>query len=314
MIEIEKPTIETVEISEDASFGKFVVEPLERGYGTTLGNSLRRILLSSLPGAAVTSVQIDGALHEFSTIDGVVEDVTTIVLNLKKLALKIYSDDVKTLELDVQGEGQVTAADLTYDSDVEVLNPDLHIATLNNTGSLYMKPTAERGRGYRPADQNKQSDQPIGVIPVDSLFSPVERVSYQVENTRVGQSANFDKLTLDVWTNGSIRPEEAVSLGAKVLTEHLNIFVSLTEEAQDAEIMVEKEEDQKEKVLEMTNEELDLSVRSYNCLKRAGINTVQELTTKSEEDMMKVRNLGRKSLDEIKSKMEELGLQLRRDD
>jgi len=314
MIEIEKPTIETVEISEDASFGKFVVEPLERGYGTTLGNSLRRILLSSLPGAAVTSVQIDGALHEFSTIDGVVEDVTTIVLNLKKLALKIYSDDVKTLELDVQGEGQVTAADLTYDSDVEVLNPDLHIATLNNTGSLYMKLTAERGRGYRPADQNKQSDQPIGVIPVDSLFSPVERVSYQVENTRVGQSANFDKLTLDVWTNGSIRPEEAVSLGAKVLTEHLNIFVSLTEEAQDAEIMVEKEEDQKEKVLEMTIEELDLSVRSYNCLKRAGINTVQELTTKSEEDMMKVRNLGRKSLDEIKSKMEELGLQLRRDD
>jgi len=314
MIEIEKPTIETVEISEDASFGKFVVEPLERGYGTTLGNSLRRILLSSLPGAAVTSVQIDGALHEFSTVDGIVEDVTTIVLNLKKLALKIYSDDVKTLELDVQGEGKVTAADLTYDSDVEVLNPDLHIATLNSKGSLYMKINAERGRGYRPAEQNKQSDHPIGSIPVDSIFSPVERVSYQVENTRVGQTANFDKLTFDVWTNGSIRPEEAVSLGAKVLTEHLNIFVGLTEEAQEVEIMVEKEEDQKEKVLEMTIEELDLSVRSYNCLKRAGINTVQELSTKSEEDMMKVRNLGRKSLDEIKSKMEELGLELRSDD
>lgn len=314
MIEIEKPTIETVEISDDASFGKFVIEPLERGYGTTLGNSLRRILLSSLPGAAVTSVQVDGALHEFSTIEGVVEDVTTIVLNLKNLALKIYSDDVKTLELDVQGEGQVTAADLTYDSDVEVLNPDLHIASLNSRGKLYMKITAENGRGYRPAEQNKQSDQPIGVIPVDSIFSPVERVSYQVENTRVGQSTNFDKLTFDVWTNGSIRPEEAVSLGAKVLTEHLNIFVNLTEEAQEAEIMVEKEEDEKEKVLEMTIEELDLSVRSYNCLKRAGINTVQELSTKSEEDMMKVRNLGRKSLDEIKSKMHELGLELRKDD
>src|SRR5699024_212650 len=314
MIEIEKPTIETVEISEDASFGKFVVEPLERGYGTTLGNSLRRILLSSLPGAAVTSVQIDGALHEFSTVDGIVEDVTTIVLNLKKLALKIYSDDAKTLELDVQGEGKVTAADLTYDSDVEVLNPDLHIATLNSKGSLYMNINADRGRGYRPSEQNKQSDLPIGSIPVDSIFSPVERVSYQVENTRVGQTANFDKLTFDVWTNGSIRPEEAVSLGAKVLTEHLNIFVGLTEEAQEVEIMVEKEEDQKEKVLEMTIEELDLSVRSYNCLKRAGINTVQELSTKSEEDMMKVRNLGRKSLDEIKSKMEELGLELRSDD
>jgi len=314
MIEIEKPTIETVEISDDASFGKFVVEPLERGYGTTLGNSLRRILLSSLPGAAVTSVQVDGALHEFSTIEGVVEDVTTIVLNLKKLALKIYSDDVKTLELDVQGEGKVTAADLTYDSDVEVLNPDLHIATLNSRGKLYMKITAENGRGYRPAEQNKHGDQPIGVIPIDSIFSPVERVSYQVENTRVGQSTNFDKLTFDVWTNGSIRPEEAVSLGAKVLTEHLNIFVNLTEEAQEAEIMVEKEEDEKEKVLEMTIEELDLSVRSYNCLKRAGINTVQELSTKSEEDMMKVRNLGRKSLDEIKSKMDELGLELRKED
>lgn len=314
MIEIEKPKIETIEISDDASFGKFVVEPLERGYGTTLGNSLRRILLSSLPGAAITSVQIEGAQHEFATLDGVIEDVTTIILNLKKVALKIYSEDVKTLELDVSGEGVVTAADLTYDSDVEVLNPELPLATLNSRGKLYMKIIAERGRGYRPAEENNHGDLPIGVIPIDSIFSPVERVSYQVEDTRVGQMANFDKLTFDVWTDGSIRPEEAVSLGAKVFTEHLNIFVGLTEEAQKAEVMVEKEEDQKEKVLEMTIEELDLSVRSYNCLKRAGINTVQELATKSEEDMMKVRNLGRKSLDEIRIKLTDLGLELRKDD
>ncbi|NLI68844.1 MAG: DNA-directed RNA polymerase subunit alpha [Bacilli bacterium] len=314
MIEIEKPKIELVEQSEDGKYGKFVVEPLERGYGTTLGNSLRRVLLSSLPGAAVTSVQIDGALHEFTTIEGVVEDVTTIILNLKDLALKIYSDDVKTLEIDAQGEGVVTAADLTYDSDVEVLNHDLHIATLNENGRLYMKITAQRGRGYRTADENKQENQPIGVIPVDSVFTPVERVSYQVENTRVGQRTDYDKLTLDVWTNGSITPEEAVSLAAKILTEHLNIFVSLTDDAKNAEIMVEKEEDQKEKVLEMTIEELDLSVRSYNCLKRAGINTVQELTQKTEADMMKVRNLGRKSLEEVKSKLAELDLSLRSED
>ncbi|MDY0407264.1 DNA-directed RNA polymerase subunit alpha [Virgibacillus sp. 179-BFC.A HS] len=314
MIEIEKPKIETVEISDDAKFGKFVVEPLERGYGTTLGNSLRRILLSSLPGAAVTSVQIDGALHEFSTIDGVVEDVTAIILNLKKLALKIYSDEEKTLEIDAQGEGEVTAADLIFDSDVEIMNPDLHIATLNSKGSLHMKLTAQRGRGYRPAEENKREDQPIGVLPIDSIFTPISRVSYQVENTRVGQHANYDKLTFDVWTDGSIRPQEAISLGAKVLTEHLNIFVGLTDEAQNVEIMVEKEEDQKEKVMEMTIEELDLSVRSYNCLKRAGINTVQELANKSEEDMMKVRNLGRKSLEEVKVKLDELGLGLRKDD
>ncbi|SEB19150.1 DNA-directed RNA polymerase subunit alpha [Thalassobacillus cyri] len=314
MIEIEKPKIETVEISDDATFGKFVVEPLERGYGTTLGNSLRRILLSSLPGAAVTSVQMEGALHEFSTIDGVVEDVTTIILNLKQLALKIYSEEEKTLEVDVQGEGKVTAADITHDSDIEVLNPDLHIATLGPNANLQMRITAERGRGYRPAEGNNHEDLPIGVIPVDSIFTPVSRVTYQVENTRVGQSANFDKLTLDVWTDGSIRPEEAVSLGSKVYMEHLNIFVGLTDEAQKAEIMVEKEEDQKEKVLEMTIEELDLSVRSYNCLKRAGINTVQELAHKSEEDMMKVRNLGRKSLEEVKYKLDELGLGLRKDD
>ncbi|WGD60733.2 DNA-directed RNA polymerase subunit alpha [Bacillus velezensis] len=314
MIEIEKPKIETVEISDDAKFGKFVVEPLERGYGTTLGNSLRRILLSSLPGAAVTSIQIDGVLHEFSTIEGVVEDVTTIILHIKKLALKIYSDEEKTLEIDVQGEGTVTAADITHDSDVEILNPDLHIATLGENASFRVRLTAQRGRGYTPADSNKRDDQPIGVIPIDSIFTPVSRLSYQVENTRVGQVANYDKLTLDVWTDGSTGPKEAIALGSKILTEHLNIFVGLTDEAQHAEIMVEKETDQKEKVLEMTIEELDLSVRSYNCLKRAGINTVQELANKTEEDMMKVRNLGRKSLEEVKAKLEELGLGLRKDD
>ncbi|TLS35491.1 DNA-directed RNA polymerase subunit alpha [Pseudalkalibacillus caeni] len=315
MIEIEKPKIETVEINEDAKYGKFVVEPLERGYGTTLGNSLRRILLSSLPGAAVTSVQIDGVLHEFSTVDGVVEDVTTIILNLKKLAMKIYSEEEKTMEIDLQGgSGAVTAGDITHDSDVEILNPDLHIATLAEGANLHMKITAKRGRGYVQAEGNKSDDQPIGVIPIDSIYTPVSRVNYQVENTRVGQVTNYDKLTLDVWTDGSIRPEEAVSLGAKILNEHLNIFVSLTDQAQKAEIMVEKEEDQKEKVLEMTIEELDLSVRSYNCLKRAGINTVQELTQKSEEDMMKVRNLGRKSLEEVQEKLEELGLGLRNED
>jgi DNA-directed RNA polymerase subunit alpha len=314
MIEIEKPKIETVEVDDEAKFGKFVVEPLERGYGTTLGNSLRRILLSSLPGAAVTSIQVEGVQHEFSTVSGVEEDVTTVILNLKKLALKIYSDEEKTLEIDVQGEGVVTAADITHDSDVEILNPDLHIATLGSSAHLRMKLTAMRGRGYTPADANKNEDQPIGVIPIDSIFTPVSRVTYQVENTRVGQVTNYDKLTLDVWTDGSIRPEEAVSLGAKILNEHLNIFVGLTDEAQNAEIMVEKEEDQKEKVLEMTIEELDLSVRSYNCLKRAGINTVQELAHKTEEDMMKVRNLGRKSLEEVKHKLTELGLGLRKDE
>ncbi|MCF6139446.1 DNA-directed RNA polymerase subunit alpha [Pseudalkalibacillus berkeleyi] len=314
MIEIEKPRIETVELSDDATYGKFVVEPLERGYGITLGNSLRRILLSSLPGAAATSVQINGVLHEFSTIDGVVEDVTTVILSLKKLALKIYSEEEKTLEIDVQGPGVVTAADITHDSDVEVLNPDLHIATLSKDAHLQMKITAVRGRGYVPAEGNKSEEQAIGVIPIDSIFTPVSRVNYQVENTRIGQVTNYDKLTLDVWTDGSIRPEEAVSLGAKIVTEHLNIFVGLTDQAQKAEIMVEKEEDQKEKVLEMTIEELDLSVRSYNCLKRAGINTVQELTQKSEEDMMKVRNLGKKSLEEVQEKLEELGLGLRNEE
>ncbi|MDN4493995.1 DNA-directed RNA polymerase subunit alpha [Ureibacillus aquaedulcis] len=314
MIEIEKPKIETVEISEDSKFGKFVVEPLERGYGNTLGNSLRRILLSSLPGAAVTSIQIDGVLHEFSTVEGVVEDVASIILNIKKLALKIYSDEEKVIEIDVKGDGTVTAADITHDSDVEILNPDLYIATIAKNGHLRMRMYARRGRGYTPADQNKREDLPIGVIPIDSIYTPVSRVNFQVENTRVGQNSDFDKLSLDVWTDGSIGPKEAISLGAKILTEHLNIFVGLTNEAQTAEIMVEKEEDQKEKVLEMTIEELDLSVRSYNCLKRAGINTVLELANKSEDDMMKVRNLGRKSLEEVKAKLEELGLGLRKED
>ena len=314
MIEIEKPKIETVEISEGAKFGKFVVEPLERGYGNTLGNSLRRILLSSLPGAAVTSIQIDGVLHEFSTIEGVVEDVASVIMNVKQLALKIYSDEEKVIEIDVKGDGQVTAADITHDSDVEILNPDLYIATIGKNGHLRMRMYAQRGRGYTPADQNKREDLPIGVIPIDSIYTPVSRVNFQVENTRVGQMTNFDKLSLDVWTDGSIGPKEAISLGAKILTEHLNIFVGMTDEAQTAEIMVEKEEDQKEKVLEMTIEELDLSVRSYNCLKRAGINTVLELANKSEDDMMKVRNLGRKSLEEVRAKLDELGLGLRKED
>ncbi|WP_213421536.1 DNA-directed RNA polymerase subunit alpha [Bhargavaea massiliensis] len=310
MIEIEKPRIEAVQTVEN-TYGKFIVEPLERGYGTTLGNSLRRILLSSLPGAAVTSIQIDGVLHEFSTVDGVVEDVASIILNVKQLALKIYSDDEKVIEIDVKGENEVTAADITHDSDVEILNPDLHIATVGKNGHLRMRMYAQRGRGYVPADRNKREDLPIGVIPIDSIYTPVSRVNFQVENTRVGQLSDYDKLTLDVWTDGSIGPQEAISLGSRILTEHLNIFVGLTDEAQSVEIMVEKEEDQKEKVLEMTIEELDLSVRSYNCLKRAGINTVLELANKSEDEMMKVRNLGRKSLEEVKAKLTDLGLGLR---
>lgn len=314
MIEIEKPKIETILVSEEGSYGKFVVEPLERGYGTTLGNSLRRILLSSLPGAAINSVQIDGVLHEFSTIPGVMEDVTEIILNLKGLSLKIHSDEEKVLEIDAEGDGNVLASDIRADSDVEILNPDLHIATLSSDARLHMRIFANRGRGYVQADKNKKDDQLIGVIPIDSIFTPITRVNYSVENTRVGQVTNYDKLTLEVWTDGSTRPEEAVSLGARILNEHLSLFVGLTDDAKDAEIMVEKEEDKKEKVLEMTIEELDLSVRSYNCLKRAGINTVQELITKTEEDMMKVRNLGRKSLEEVQEKLEELGLGLRAED
>jgi len=314
MIEIEKPRIETVEINENGSYGKFVVEPLERGYGTTLGNSLRRILLSSLPGAAVTSVKIEGVLHEFSTIPGVVEDVTEIILNLKRLSLKIHSDEEKTLTIDAEGPGVITAADIRTDSDVDILNPDLHIATLAEGAKLYMELSSSRGRGYVPADRNKREDMEIGVIPIDSIYTPIERVNYTVENTRVGQVTNYDKLTLEVWSDGSIRPDEAVSLGAKILNEHLMLFVGLTDKVRDTEIMIEKDDDKKEKVLEMTIEELELSVRSYNCLKRAGINTVQELCSKTEEEMMKVRNLGRKSLEEVQEKLEELGLSLRKED
>lgn len=312
MIEIEKPKIELVEVDEKGTYGKFVVEPLERGYGITLGNSLRRILLSSLPGAAVTSVYIEGVLHEFSTIPGVVEDTTEIILNLKQLALRIHSDEEKILEIEAQGPGEVTAADIRADSDVDILNPELHIATLEEDGRLYMRMEANRGRGFVLAEKNKKEDQPIGVIPVDSIYTPVKRVNYTVENTRVGQVTNYDKLTLEVWTDGSLHPEEAVSLGAKILIEHLRLFVDLTGDSQESEIMVEKEEDPKDKILEMTIEELDLSVRSYNCLKRAGINTVYELTTKTEEDMMKVRNLGKKSLEEVQSKLAELGLSFRK--
>jgi DNA-directed RNA polymerase subunit alpha len=314
MIEIEKPRIETVEINENGSYGKFVVEPLERGYGTTLGNSLRRILLSSLPGAAATSVKIEGVLHEFSTVPGVVEDTTEIILNLKRLSLKIHSDEEKTLTIDAVGPGVVTAADIRVDSDVDVLNPDLHIATLADGARLFMEIAANRGRGYVPADRNKKEDMEIGVIPIDSIYTPIERVNYTVENTRVGQVTNYDKLTLEVWTDSSIRPDEAVSLGAKILTEHLMLFVGLTDKVRDTEIMIEKEDDKKEKVLEMTIEELELSVRSYNCLKRAGINTVQELCSKTEEEMMKVRNLGRKSLEEVQEKLHDLGLSLRQED
>lgn len=310
MIEIEKPKIECVQSSEDNAYGKFVIEPLERGYGITLGNSLRRILLSSLPGVAVTSIKIDGVLHEFSTVPGVIEDVTEIILNVKNLSMKLYSDGPKIVYIDADGEGPVTAGDIKADSDVEILNPDLHICTLNGESRFYMELVLNKSRGYIPAEKNKQAGQPIGIIPVDSIYTPVRKVNYTVENTRVGQVTDYDKLMLEVWTNGSIKPDEAISLGAKILSEHLNLFIDLSDHAKHTEIMVEKEETKKEKVLEMTIEELDLSVRSYNCLKRAGINTVEDLTNKTEEDMMKVRNLGRKSLEEVLQKLHALGLAL----
>lgn len=310
MIEIEKPKIECVESTEDNTYGKFVVEPLERGYGITLGNSLRRILLSSLPGVAVTSIKIDGVLHEFSTVPGVIEDVTEIILNVKNLSLKLHSEGPKIIYIDAEGEGPITAGDIKADSDVEILNPDLHICTLNGDSRFYMEMVINKSRGYIPAEKNKQPGQPIGIIPVDSIYTPVRRVNYTVENTRVGQITDYDKLTLEVWTNGSIKPDEAISLGAKIMSEHLNLFIDLSDQAKHTEIMVEKEETKKEKVLEMTIEELDLSVRSYNCLKRAGINTVEDLTNKTEEDMMKVRNLGRKSLEEVLQKLHALGLSL----
>jgi len=314
MIEIEKPKIEIVEMAEDGTYGKFVVEPLERGFGTTLGNSLRRILLSSLPGAAITSIKVDGVLHEFSTIPGVKEDLVEIILNLKELAIKMDSDEPKVVTINAQGAGEVTAGDIVADPSIKILNPDHHIATLNEDAKLYMEMTVERGRGYVPAERNKQPGQPIGVIAVDSIFTPIRRVNFNVENTRVGQVTDYDKLTLEVWTNGSLHADEATSLAAKIMSEHLMLFIDLTEHVNDVEIMVEKEEDEKEKVLEMTVEELDLSVRSYNCLKRAGINTVEELIQKTPEDMLKVRNLGKKSLEEVQQKLEALGLSLKKSD
>lgn len=313
MFDFERPNIEVAEISEDARYGRFVVEPLERGYGLTLGNSLRRIMLSSLPGSAVSQIKIDGVLHEFSSIPGVKEDVTEIVLNIKSLAIKNNSDsdEPKTAFIEYEGEGVVHASDIQCDQDIEILNPDLVIATLSGKDTkLYIELTITRGRGYVSADKNKAEDLPIGVIAVDSIYTPTERVNVTVENTRVGQITDYDKLTLDVYTNGTMGPDEAVSLAAKVLSEHLSLFIDLSENAKTAEIMVEKEDDEKEKVLEMTIDELELSVRSYNCLKRAGINTVQELCNKTSEDMMKVRNLGRKSLEEVLMKLKELGLSL----
>lgn len=314
MMEIEKPKIEVVEISEDSRYGRFVCEPLERGYGITLGNSLRRILLSSLPGAAVTSIKIDGVLHEFSTIPGVREDVTDIILNLKELYVKLYGDEAKVIRIDTEGEGEVRAGDIIVDPDVEILNPELHIATLAPGGSLRMELTVERGRGYVPADKNKKADHVIGIIPVDSIFSPILKVNYSVTDTRVGNVTNYDKLTLEVWTDGSIRPEEAVSKAATVLVAHLKLFQNIAgvtaEDDNGDGPFTESAEESGAKTMEMTIEDLELSVRSYNCLKRAGINTVAELVQKSEEDMMKVRNLGRKSLDEVKKKLAELGLAL----
>lgn len=314
MLEIEKPKIECVEASEDGTYGKFVIEPLERGYGITLGNSLRRILLSSLPGVAANSIKIDGVLHEFSTVTGVKEDVTELILNVKGLALKMSEEGPKTIYIDAQGPGEVTADDIISDGSVEVVNKDMHIATLEDDGKLYMEINVDKGRGYVTQNRNKREDLPIGVIPVDSIYTPIKRVNFSVENTRVGQITDYDKLTLEVWTNGTIKPEEAISLSAKILIEHFKLFMTLTDHADDVEIMVEKEEDKKEKVLEMTIEELDLSVRSYNCLKRAGINTVQELTERTMDDMMKVRNLGKKSLQEVQEKLAALGLGLKKSD
>ncbi len=315
MIEIEKPTIECVEMSSDGKFGKFVVEPLERGYATTLGNSLRRILLSSLPGTAVRWIKIENVLHEFSTIPGVKEDVIEIILNLKELFAKIHSDeDVKILRIEASEAGEITAGDIIADADVEILNTDLHICTLEENSRIYMEIALGQGRGYVTAENNKEAGLPIGIIPVDSIYTPVRKVNFTVDKTRVGKIADYDRLVLEVWTDGTIKPDEATSLGAKIMSEHLNLFIDMTDSVNGVEIMVEKEEDIKEKVLEMTIEELDLSVRSYNCLKRAGINTVEELTNRSEDDMMKVRNLGKKSLEEVKYKLAELDLGLRDED
>ena len=316
MMEIERPKIDTASLSADGHYGKFVVEPLERGFGTTLGNSLRRVLLSSLPGVAVTSIKIDGVVHEFSTIEGVKEDVTEIVLNVKGITAKLYSDTPKTVRIEASGEGEVTAGSIQQDAEIEVLNPDWHIATLADGAKLIMELVFDKGRGYVPAERNKQAAEQasLNALPVDSIYTPVLKVNYTVENTRVGQITDYDKLTLEVWTDGTISAKEAVSLAARIMTEHLNLFVTLSQEAMDAEIMVEKDDKGKEKALEMTIEELDLSVRSFNCLKRAGINTVEDLINKSEDEMMKVRNLGRKSLEEVMAKLDSLGFTLTKDD
>ena len=315
MIGIEKPRIETAELAADGTYGKIVVEPLERGYGVTLGNSLRRILLSSLPGYAITSVKIDGVLHEFSTIPGVKEDVTEIILNLKSVILKIHGEGPKTVYIDASGEGEVLAGDIKCDSEVEIINTDHHICTLDKDASINMELTVAKGRGYVSAEQNKKLMQPvIGVIAIDSIYTPILKANYTIDDIRVGQDIGFDKLTLEVWTNGTISATEAVSLGAKFLNEHLALFGDLSGEAYDTEIMVDKGEDTKEKILEMTIEELDLSVRSFNCLKRAGINSVEDLINKTEEEMMKVRNLGKKSLDEVINKLHSFGLDLRSED
>lgn len=311
MMEIERPKIDTASLSPDGRYGKFVVEPLERGFGTTLGNSLRRVLLSSLPGVAVTSIKIDGVVHEFSTIDGVKEDVTELVLNIKGITAKLHTDEAKTVRIEATEEGEVTAGSIQQDADIEILNPDWHIATVAQGGKLIMELTFDKGRGYVPSDRNKQgTDMSVGALPVDSIYTPVLKVNYTVENTRVGQITDYDKLSIEVWTDGTLSAQEAVSLAARILTEHVNLFVTLSQEAMNTEIMVEKDDKGKEKALEMTIEELDLSVRSFNCLKRAGINTVEDLINKSEDEMMKVRNLGRKSLEEVIAKLESLGFNL----
>ena len=308
MIEFEKPNIECLEVDDENNYAKFVCEPLERGYGVTIGNSLRRILLSSLPGSAITSVKIDGVVHEFSTIPNVVEDVPEIIVNLKSVRLKTFDTEEKMIRIDFKGEGEVTAGDIITDSSVEVLNPDLHIATVAEGGHLVMEMTVEKGRGYNTADKNKKPNQDISVLPIDSIFTPVKKVNYSVENTRVGQMVDYDKLVIEVWTDGSLKAHEALSLAAKVMTGHLELFIDLSEATKNTQVMVEKEESRKEKVLEMSIEDLELSVRSFNCLKRAGISTVEDLANKTESDMMKVRNLGKKSLDEVTNKLHSLGL------
>ena len=308
MIEFEKPNIECLEIDETNNYAKFVCEPLERGYGVTIGNSLRRILLSSLPGCAITSVKIDGVLHEFSTIPNVVEDVPEVIVNLKNVRLKFDGNEEKTLRINFKGEGEVTAGDIQTDGTVEILNPDLHIATVAEGGNLVMELTANRGRGYNSSEKNKKPNQDIAVLPIDSIYTPVKKVNYHVENTRVGQMVDYDKLTIEVWTDGSLKAHEALSLAAKVMTGHLELFIDLSETTRNTQVMVEKEESKKEKVLEMSIEELELSVRSYNCLKRANISTVEDLINKSESEMMKVRNLGKKSFDEVTAKLHSLGL------